>query len=290
MKNNNWTQRREALRKLFAGEGCFTPAAIFDPASALIAQDIGYESAILPGSTVSLTVHAAPDNTLLTISELAEQTRRICRACDIPLIVDGDFGYGNAYNVRRAIEDLEAAGTAGVCLHDTLWPDTFGSPGESRLISIEEGAAKLRAAVDARLDPSLVIVGRTDAAAITDLNDALRRACAYEASGVDALFIYGLGSRDDVDALAACTTVPLILGGFKNAMGDDTAYMRTRRVRMVTQASLPIMAALQAVQATLLAQRAGVKPAAIANLAPPPLMQRVTREPDFASWAAAFLK
>lgn len=290
MNHLHYAERRAQLRQLFDSAICFSPAAIYDAPSALIAQDIGFEALILPGSTVSLALHAAPDMTLLTLPELAQQTYRIARVCPLPLIVDADHGYGNAFNVRCTVEDLENAGAAAIVLHDTAWPAAHGKPQTSSLIAIDEGVGKLRAALDARRDPSLVIVGRTDAAAISSFDDALARAKAYEDAGVDALFIFGVSSHDQVDALANTLRLPLILGGVRQGLEEQIEYLRARRVRIVTQGSVPVMAAMHAIHASLKALRAGTRPDDIENLASKELMQRVTRSADFARWSDRFLR
>ena len=263
MNHLNWTERRVQLRNLFEAGLCFSPAAIYDAPSALIAQSIGYEALIMPGSTVSIALHAAPDMSIMTLSELAQQTYRISRVSTLPLIVDADHGYGNAINVRRTVEDLENAGAAAIVLHDTAWPAAHGSPETSTLISIAEGVGKLRAACDARSDPSLVIVGRTDAANITNFEDALNRARAYQDTGVDALFIYGIASHEQLDALASAVRLPLILGAIGRELATEIDYLRSRRVRIVTQGSVPVMAAMHAIHASLKAMRDGAQPADI---------------------------
>ena len=107
------------------------------------------------------------------------------------MLVDADHGYGNALNVRRTVQELEAAGAAGLTIEDTLLPQAFGEA-ETQLISLEEGVGKMKAALDGRSDPSLVVMGRTGAVSATGLDDAIARARAYEATGVDALFFTGI--------------------------------------------------------------------------------------------------
>ena len=128
------TDKRKALRRLMQGNACIRPATAFDPLSALAAQEIGYQAGMLAGSIASLCVLGAPDIALLTLTELAEQARRICRVSDLPLLVDGDHGYGNALNVRRTVVDLEAAGIAAVTIEDTLLPAAFGAGDSAQLI------------------------------------------------------------------------------------------------------------------------------------------------------------
>src|SRR4051794_28165515 len=165
-------RRREALRSIFSGSTCIRPGSVYDAISIRIAADIGFELGMFGGSVASLAVLGDPDLALITLSELAEQMRRMSRAASLPVLVDADHGYGNALNVRRTIEELETAGAAGLTIEDTLLPQAFGQRG-TQLISIEEGIGKMKAALDARGDPSLVIIGRTGAASISSLEDTI---------------------------------------------------------------------------------------------------------------------
>src|SRR5207253_10043200 len=134
-----------------------------------------------------LVVLGDPDIALLRLTGLGEQMRRMSRASTLPVLVDADHGYGNALNVRRTAQELETAGAAGLTIEDTLLPPAFGQAG-TQLISLEEGVGKMKAALDGRSDPSLVVMGRTGAVSVTGLDDTIARAKAYEAIGVDALF------------------------------------------------------------------------------------------------------
>src|SRR3954471_14531579 len=163
-------KRREALRSILNGSGCIRPGSVYDATSIRIAEDLGFEAGMFGGSVASLAVLGDPDITLITLSELAEQMRRMSRAGALPVLVDADHGYGNALNVRRTVQELENAGAAGLTIEDTLLPQAFGEAG-TQLISIEEGVGKVRAALEARGDAGLVIIGRTGAAAVTSLDD-----------------------------------------------------------------------------------------------------------------------
>src|SRR6201997_4406862 len=145
----NWTDRRRRFRAILKGDRCYHPASVFDPLSARIAQDLGFEVGMFAGSTASLTVLGAPDLILITLSEFAEQAYRINRSFEVPLLVDADHGYGNALNVMRTVQELESAGVSAMCIEDTLLPKTFGEKKPS-LISLDEGVGKMRAAVAAR--------------------------------------------------------------------------------------------------------------------------------------------
>src|SRR5437773_668523 len=203
-------KRRDALRLILTGSRCIRPGSVYDAISIRIAQDLGFEVGMFGGSVASLAVLGDPDIALITLTELAEQMRRMSRAGALPVLVDADHGYGNAMNVRRTVQELEAAGAAGLTIEDTLLPQAFGQA-KTQLISIDEGVGKVKAAVEARGDPALVIVGRTGAAAVTSIDDAIARAKAYEAVGVDALFFTGVKTRGELETIAAATTLPIIL-------------------------------------------------------------------------------
>src|ERR1700709_225703 len=190
-------KRRENLRAILSGSACIRPGSVYDAISIRIAEDLGFEVGMFGGSVASLVVLGDPDIALITLTEIAEQMRRMSRASALPVLVDADHGYGNALNVRRTVEELETAGAAGLTIEDTLLPQAFGQA-KTQLISLEEGAGKMKAALDARSDPSLVVIGRTGAAGITGIADAIARARAYEALGVDALMFTGLKSRAEL--------------------------------------------------------------------------------------------
>jgi carboxyvinyl-carboxyphosphonate phosphorylmutase len=283
----HWTDRRERFRALLAGGQCIHPGSVFDPISARIAEELGFEVGMFAGSIASFTVLGAPDLIVLTLSEFAEQAYRINRAGKLPLLVDADHGYGNALNVMRTVQELETAGVAAMCIEDTLLPRAYGEKKPS-LISLEEGIGKMRAALAAREDRSFVIVGRTSAAAITGTEDVLRRAKAYEDSGVDALFFAGGMTREQLDAIAATVKIPLMLGGSGREL-QDRDYLASRRVRIALQGHQPFSAAVQAIYQTLKALREGAKPGDLQGIASAEMMRRVTRDGDYKSWTEKFL-
>jgi carboxyvinyl-carboxyphosphonate phosphorylmutase len=280
-------KRREALRSILSGYSCVRPGSVYDATSIRIAQDLGFELGMFGGSVASLAVLGDPDVTLITLTELAEQMRRMSRAASLPVLVDADHGYGNALNVRRTVEELETAGAAGLTIEDTLLPQAFGQSG-TQLISLEEGVGKMKAALDARGDGALVIVGRTGAASVTSLGDAIERARAYEACGVDALFFTGIKTRDELEAIAAATTLPIVLGGAPEEMVDRD-YVAGQRVRIALQGHAPFAAATQAVYETLKALRDGQPAKSLKGLASSELTGRVTRAADVKARSAAFL-
>jgi len=271
-------KRREALRAILKGSTCVRPGSVYDATSIRIAEDLGFEVGMFGGSVASLAVLGDPDIALITLTELCEQMRRMSRAASLPVLVDADHGYGNALNVRRTVQELEAAGAGGLTIEDTLLPQAFGQA-KTQLISLEEGVGKMKAALDGRSDPSLVIIGRTGAVSITGLDDALARAKAYEATGVDALFFTGIKNRGELEAISAATRLPIVLGGAPEEM-TAIDYLASQRVRIALQGHAPFAAATQAVYETLKALREGTSPKNLKGLASSELTNRVTREAE----------
>src|SRR3984893_11659230 len=280
-------KRRDALRLILTGSICIRPGSVYDAISIRIAEDLGFKVGMFGGSVASLAVLGDPDVALITLTELAEQMRRMSRAASLPVLVDADHGYGNARNVRRTVEELEITGAAGLTIEDTLLPQPFGQTG-TQLISLEEGVGKMKAGLDARDDPTLVIMGRTGAVSITSLDDAIARARAYEAGGVDALFFTGVKTRGELESISAATKLPIVLGGAPDDM-SDLDYLAGKRVRIALQGHAPFAAATQAVYETVKALRDGQPPKNLKGLASLELTNRVTRDADVKARSAEFL-
>jgi carboxyvinyl-carboxyphosphonate phosphorylmutase len=279
------------LRAILSGSACIRPGSVYDAISIRIAEDLGFEVGMFGGSVASLAVLGDPDITLITLTELAEQMRRMSRASSLPVIVDADHGYGNALNVRRTVQELEAAGAAGLTIEDTLLPQAFGVS-EPQLIPVEEGVGKMRAALDARSDPSLVVMGRTGTRgggpSAASLEDCVARAKAYEATGVDALFFTGLKTRAELEAISTVTRLPIVLGNPQGELNDQP-FLISQRVRIALQGHAPFAAATQAVYETLKALRDGTAAKDLKGVASSELMGRVTREPAAKQRSADFL-
>ena len=283
----HWTDRRESYRTTIAGAACIHPGSVYDAISARIAEELGFEIGMFAGSIGSFTVLGAPDLIVLTLTEFAAQAYRINRAGKLPLMVDADHGYGNALNVMRTVQELETAGVAALMIEDTVLPRTFGEK-KPTVISLEEGIGKMKAALAAREDKTLTIIGRTSSPSITGLADGIKRLKAYEAAGVDALFIAGGLTRSDLDAIAGEVRIPLMLGGVPADL-QDKEYLSSRGVRVALQGHQPFSAAVKAIYDTLKALREGTKPAALQGIASAELMAKVTRDGDYKSWTEKFL-
>ena len=284
----NLTDRRERYRAVLAGDQCVHPASVFDPISARIAEDLGFEVGMLAGSIASFTVLGAPDIIVLTLTEVAQQIHRICRAGNLSLMVDADHGYGNALNVKRTVEELESAGVSALTIEDTVLPRRFGT-GETELISIEEGVGKMKAALSGRQDPSLVVAGRSSALSVTGVEDAIRRTKAYEAAGVDAMFLSGATTKAEVEAVRAEVKIPLMLGGAGGELSDRD-FLSANGVRIALQGHLSFSASVKAIYDTLKSLRDGVAPGDLTDtLATPGMMGKVTRRADYDNWTEEFM-
>lgn len=284
---SRWSERRKKFRGILSGHACIHPGSVHDPISARIAADLGFEVGMFAGSTASLTVLGSPDLITLTLSEFAAQALRINRAAELPLLCDADHGYGNALSVMRTVEELETAGVAGLSIEDTLLPQAYGTDAQ-QILSLEEGVGKMKAALAGRRDSDLVIAGRTSAIQITGLEDTISRAKAYEAAGVDAIFLVGLKTRKELEAIAPSLKLPIILGTATPEL-SDRAYLARHGVRVCLQGHQPFQASVQAIYATLKALREGVAPKDLPNLASADLMKRVTRADDYGRWSKEFL-
>ena len=284
----NWSARRARFRAVLAGPACVHPASVHDPVSARIAEDLGFEVGMFAGSTGSLAVLGAPDLIVLTLTEFAQQALRINRAASrLPVMVDADHGYGNALNVKRTVEELETAGVAALTIEDTALPQPFGATG-TQMVSIAEGVGKMRAALAGRQDPALTVIARTSAMQVAGEAETVARMTAYAEAGVDAVFLVGVTTRAQLDAVAPAVRLPLMLGNTPAALADRD-YLATRGVRIALQGHLPSAAAIRAVHDTLKALRDGMAPADVPGVAGEALMKRVTRDADYRRWIADFL-
>ena len=284
----HWSERRERFRILIEGDRCVYPGSVFDPISARIAEELGFEVGMFAGSVGSMAVLGSPDLILLSLSEFADQAYRICRAGNLALLVDADHGYGNALNVRRTVEELETAGVAALTIEDTALPQSYGTVGGTRLISIEEGVGKMKAALNGRQDPSLVIAGRTGAMSITGAEDTVARIKAYEIAGVDAVFLSGVTNTEQLAMVSDAVNIPIFLGGSASALGDINS-LSAAGVRICLQGHQPFQAAVKATYETLKALREGTPPSELMTPAPKEMLSRFTRDNDHKRWMREWL-
>lgn len=182
------------------------PSALF----ARLIEQCGFDAMYLSGGAFSAGVLGLPDVGLFTLTELAQQTTYLTRASALPLIVDADTGFGDILNVERTIVELESAGAAAIQLEDQEFPKRCGHLAGKSVVETEAMCAKLRAAASARTDENLVIIGRTDARAVTTFDDAVERARRYLDAGADWIFPEALQSKDEFERFSRAIEAPLV--------------------------------------------------------------------------------
>jgi 2,3-dimethylmalate lyase len=220
---------RARLRELLsAGPPVMAPGA-YDALSARLIEQAGFDVVYMTGFGTTASLIGRPDVGLLSGSEMVENARRIVAAVDVPVIADADTGYGNAINVVRTVQLYEQAGVAGIQLEDQVTPKKCGHMSGKQLIGADEMVGKLRAAVEARRDPDLLVIARTDAVAVTGTDDAIARARAFAAAGADVLFVEAPTSEADIERVAAELrgVAPLV---FNWAEGGRTPPLSLERI------------------------------------------------------------
>jgi carboxyvinyl-carboxyphosphonate phosphorylmutase len=276
---------RRNFRELLAAKACFETASVFDPMSARIAADLGFEVGILGGSVASLQVLAAPDFALITLSEFVEQATRIGRVAQLPFIADADHGYGNALNVMRTVEELERAGVAALTIEDTLLPAQFGRK-STDLITIEEGIGKVRAALEARVDPELSIIARTNAG-VLPVQDIIERTQAYEKAGADGICIVGIKDFEHLEQISEKLSVPLMLVTYGNPKLNDSQRLADLGVRIIVAGHAAYFASIKATYDSLRAQRQITR--STENLNATELTHTYTLPESYVAWAKEFM-
>jgi len=194
-------------------------AGVWDVLSAKLAERAGFATVVLSGYGVSASLLGEPDFGLLTQTEILDVARRVCRAVDIRVIVDGDTGFGGPLNVVHMVESLVQMGAAGVILEDQSWPKRCGHMRGKSVIPMEEHVAKIRAAADVRdrLKESFIVTARTDARGPLGLDEAIRRGIAYREAGASIIFVEAPESEQELqrisDEIPGLKTVNNIEGG-----------------------------------------------------------------------------
>ena len=177
------------FRSYVESPGILPIPGVGDALSARLVQKAGFKAVFLSGYAASASLLGAPDVGLLTMTEMADCARRIADAVEIPVFADGDNGHGNATNVMRTMRQFEKAGVAAIFFEDQVTPKRCGHMSGKQVIPADEMVAKVRAAVDARLDPDLIVMARTDALSVNGIDDAIKRMHRYIEAGADMAFV-----------------------------------------------------------------------------------------------------
>lgn len=198
------------LRQLLSsGEILVAPGA-HDALTAKIIEKTGFKAVYLTGYGQAASHLGTPDVGLLTMTEMLARVNNLASAVDIPVIADGDTGFGNAVNVMRTVRQYEMAGAAAIQLEDQVAPKKCGHMSGRQVVSQEEMVGKIRAAVEARRDPDFVLIARTDARTVHGIEEAIKRGKAYEEAGADVIFIESPESLEDMKKITSSFNVPVL--------------------------------------------------------------------------------
>ncbi len=281
---------RERFRTVLSTPDCTLAANIFDPLSARIAHMLDYEVCFLSGSVHKVANLAMPDIVLVNMSDLVDACRRITRIAEVSLMHDGEDGFGNAVNVVRSVKELEAAGVAAIEIEDAIPPTKFNQQ-DLGLFSQAEQVGKLEAAVAARTDPMTVIVARTTALAQFPLDEALERIKSYSQTGVEAIRLAGLKTREQLEAVHKATPLPLTVLSPPDNMMNDMDFLAANGVSIVMTGNPAFGMAIQAIYDSFKHLKDG---GSVADLAPreasAELIRQVNRTDEFIQLQEQYLR
>jgi methylisocitrate lyase len=197
------------LKDLIEGPELLVMPGAYDALSAMLIEDAGFQAVQCSGFGLAASHLGLPDIGILGFREMLDRTRVICRSVEIPVMADGDTGFGNAATVFHVVQEFEAAGAAGINLEDQVMPKRCGHFGGKQVIEMTEMAGKIRAATAARRDPDFVINARTDALQPLGVDEAIRRGNAYAEAGATLIFVDGIETADEVRRVIAEIDAPV---------------------------------------------------------------------------------
>ncbi len=193
--------RNGRLRQLLSAKEIVTAPGVFDCITARLVDTAGFPAVYITGSGVSLSHMGIPDLGMVSFAEVLERMRRIADLVSIPVIADADTGYGGPLNIIRTVRELERAGVSAIQIEDQAWPKKCGHEQGREIVPAPEMVARIEAAVDARTDPDLVIIARTDARTLEGFDAAIERACLYWEAGADVLFVESPESAEELEQI-----------------------------------------------------------------------------------------
>ncbi len=253
----------DRLRELLRGPDILVLPACYDALSARLIERAGFQGSFMSGFAVSASRIGMPDTGLISYAEMLDQGRNICSAVSIPVIGDGDTGYGNALNVQRTVRGYAQAGFACVMIEDQVAPKRCGHTAGKQTVSRDEALARIRAAVDARNDGAdILIMARTDSIATEGLDEAILRCREFAALGADITFVEG--PRSEQEMLACCEAVPgpkmanMVEQGVTPRLSPQRLQEMGFRIALYPLTLM--LAGIQAMEAALDSLRRGEKP------------------------------
>lgn len=249
--------RAGRLRALLARDDPLLLPGCADAVTARIAADVGFEALYATGAGISNALLGLPDVGLATLSEIADQVRRMCDVVDLPVVADMDTGHGNAVNAVRATRMFERAGAAALQVEDQVVPKRCGHFDGKDVVPLDEMVAKLRAVLDARIDPQTVVIARTDALAVEGVDAAIERANAYAGAGADLVFVEAPTTRELLAELPTRIAAPLLANMVEGGATPlcDVRELGEMGYRVVLFANTALRSAMQAVRSSLVVLR-----------------------------------
>jgi 2-methylisocitrate lyase-like PEP mutase family enzyme len=220
------------FKKLIEAEEILIAPGIFDGITARLVQAMGFKSGTISGAGISNSRLGKPDFGLLGLTDNVDQCRNLANCVDIPLQADADTGYGNAVNVFHTVQAFEQAGVAAIMIEDQSWPKRCGHMQGVQVIPAQEMVKKIEAAVAARKDPDFCIKGRTNAAPVMGIDEAIRRANLYADAGADVLYADAILSREDIKRFTGETKKPVMINmGFGIRQRPTTPLLSPRELQ-----------------------------------------------------------
>jgi 2-methylisocitrate lyase-like PEP mutase family enzyme len=227
------------LAELIARPGLLVMPGVYDPVSARLAQESGFAALQCSGLAIAASHLGVADYSIASLPEMVEHTGRIARAVDIPVMGDGDTGFGNAVNAYLAVQAFERCGAAGVNIEDQVMPKRCGHLGGKQITDFDEAVTKVRAAADARRNPDFVINARTDAVAVEGIDSAIRRGNAYLEVGATMVFVEGIASREDIRAAVRGINGPVGINIVEGGKSPERLTFTELQELGVARVSLP---------------------------------------------------
>jgi carboxyvinyl-carboxyphosphonate phosphorylmutase len=218
------------LKELILAPDILIMPGAHDALVARIIEGIGFQAVTLGGYPATAGLLGKPDVSILTMTEMVEYTKRICDAVDVPVFTDGDTGYGNVTNVIRTVKEMERAGAAGMFIEDQIFPKRCGHMEGKQVIHIEEMVAKIKAALDARIDPDFIVMARTDALAVQGIDEAIHRGNRYRETGADLIFVEAPRTREDMVRINREIDAPTLAN---NIEGGKTPLLTAKELESI---------------------------------------------------------
>jgi 2,3-dimethylmalate lyase len=241
------------LRQRITRDSILVVPACFDMVSAKLIEQAGFEAVYLSGYGHAASHLGLPDAGLITFTEMLERLRHLVRCVGIPVLADGDTGFGGVINLRRAVLDYESAGAQAIQIEDQEIPKKCGHTNGKRLVSATAMAKKIEAAQAARRSDEFLIIARTDAISVAGLDEAIRRGHLYQSAGADIIFVESPTTVDEIERIAGSFEKPLMLNQIENGKTPLLPVKQLEKLgyKIVAYALTALMASVKAMQQTL---------------------------------------